>query len=304
MKEDRNNLGRQYTSDPNFGTTFPNTQYKGYAEGENSPFGGPSARHTPDVTNQYGYSSRYQGNNPHHREDRLENPAYHAPEQNQYQSSVGRAQYKGSGLNQYPGDVGQIQNPERSQYHGGFAQYQGNEHGRFQETSGQFRPYYQNNSQYQGGSQYQNSSQYQGGNNFQPMTFQPMVTGPMTGTAVSGQTTTLTQPTPVSANQPRTAENLAQQLQKGPQYNDRDRVRDLMLSEKHLTEEYNISAYESGNPQLRDTLKRLLNDTHTNNEILQRVMEDHGWTRPDQADQQQISQTFHRYTSYKSQLPF
>lgn len=293
MKEDRNNLGRQYTSDPNFGTTFPNTQYKGYAEGEASPFGGPSARHTPATNNQYGYSSRYQGNNPQHREDRLENPGYQSPEQSQFQSSVGRAQYKGTERNQYPGDSAQYQNWERSQFHGGFNQYQSNDQRRFQETNDQFRPY-----------QSQSSSQYQAGANFQPMTFQPMTTGPMTGTAVSGQTATLTQPAPIGTNQPAPSANLTPQMQKGPQYNDRDRVRDLMLSEKHLTEEYNISTYESANPQLRDTLKRLLNETHTNNEILQRVMEDHGWTRPDQADQQQVSQTFHRYNSYKNQLPF
>ncbi|AZR74147.1 hypothetical protein BBF96_12510 [Anoxybacter fermentans] len=74
--DNQNNLGRQYTSNPKFGTIYPNTQYKGYTEEEGTPYGGPSNMqqqknqilsnvkyHGADQYSQQRIKNQYQGMN-------------------------------------------------------------------------------------------------------------------------------------------------------------------------------------------------------------------------------------------------
>lgn len=347
MKDDRNNLGRQYTSDPNFGTTYPNTQYKGYSEHEASSFGSPSRspEHRVAPVNQYGYTSNYQGNNPQHREDRLE-IGYQGTQysgQNErarneaslaepYQSSVGHAQYHGVGrvqnnpnqyqsqyqgqnpghyqgqyqnqyqsqyLNQYSGqNAPQYRGQERSPYQGGLNQYQGSEHGQLQSGGQvQFRPIYQSNAQLQE-------------NQNRPFQGSATVPGPAVGLNAETQAKATTGPaatatiSPVPTRVSKSPQHVQQQSPTNAQYNDRDRIKDLMLSEKYLAEGYNIGTLDSNNPQLHSTLKELLNDTHSHQETLNKVLQQNGWSKLDQADQQMVSQAHQRFLEFKNQLPF
>lgn len=217
MKND-NNLGHQYTQNPNFGTVYPATQYKGYAEQEASPFGTPSNLQQP--------IGQYQGNIPHQAQNRPENVRFH-----------GNVQYGQQGM------PNQFQNPQ-----------------------------YQNQT-----NQYQNVAQ----NPNDPYG------------RLGQQTATTVQNAPQQLNQANT-----------PQYNDRDRINDLLISEKYLTEGYNISTFEATDPQLHNLLKNILNETHKNRETLHRIMEQRGWYQTEPINQQQVSQTFSKFNEYKNQLPF
>ncbi|MCK4257640.1 MAG: spore coat protein [Halanaerobiales bacterium] len=201
----QNNQNNRYTNPPNFGTNYPNTQYKGYTEQEGSPYGSTSNMNQPqNQSNQYGYTTQYQGDNPYHSESRYSNLKTH-------------------------GGTGYTSQSSTSPYQGMSQQY--------------------------------------------------------------SNTTTMT---PVQQ----------QRTQTGTQYTDRDRINDLLLSEKYLTEGYNISTFEATNSQLQSTIKNILNNTHTNREILHQTMQQRGWYQTEPADQQQVSQTYSEFNSYKSQLPY
>ncbi len=279
--DNRNNLGRQFTQRPQFGSIYPNTQYRGYTEEEGSPYGNPSFTRNPTMSNQPYHTSRYQGNYPYHREDKLNNVRFHG---GQYSSS----QYQNN-LNQ---SRSQYQNnpylPQRvEQYPGTGSHYQGNMY--------QSGP----TSQYQGGmNQFNPTSQNQGGINQYGAVSQNQSNINHYGFQPQG-----------GINQPGTTfQNQAIQSQPGQmngiQVNDRDRINDLLASEKYLTEGYNISTFEATTPELQNTLKNILNETHNNRKALYQLMEQRGWYKAEKADQQQISQAYNQFNNYKSQLPF
>lgn len=199
----QNNLGGQFTSKPDFGAVYPNTQYKGYYDKEEAPFGVPSAQ---------------------------------KPQYNNVQSH-GRSQYQGAS---------------------GQQQQMGQPYGMNQTTT------------------------------------MPTATTPNMG----GQ-----QQSPTATGMP------GQQQQGGQnsnpkQYSDRDMVNDLLASEKYLTEGYNVSTFEAVEPQLQNTLKNILNQTHSNREQLHSVMQQRGWYKTDPASPQTISQTLNKFSNYKNQLPY
>lgn len=258
----QNNVGRQYTDAPNFGKTFPNTQYKGYSEEEGTPYGNANSntRHQAQFGNQYGYTSQYQGNHPYHFEDRFNQIQPMTPPQNR--SGMSQLQYRNESSS-YPVDRYQ-----------GLSQYQ----------SGTITA--QGLSQYESGSSGMHNQTSSSGNQYQGM----------------GQPIAQT-----SNNMYGTGSH--EQLEKSGQintakYNDRDRINDLLASEKYLTEGYNISTFEATNPQLHSTLSNILNETHRNREQLFNAMEQRGWYKTEQADHQQVIQAYNKFNEYKSQLPY
>lgn len=258
----RNNMGRQYTDAPSFGKTYPNTQYKGYAEEEGTPYGGANnnTMHQSQLGTQYGYTSQYQGNNPYHSEARLNQVQPMNPPQNR--SGMSQLQYRNESKF-YPVDRYQ----GLSQYQSGTVTAQGL--GQYESgSSGLSNQYPSPGTQYQG----------------------------------MGQTTVQTTTNMYGTGSHEQLENSGQITTS--KYNDRDRVNDLLASEKYLTEGYNISSFEATNLQLQNTLSNILNETHRNRETLYRAMEQRGWYKTEQADQQQVTQAYNKFNEYKNQLPY
>lgn len=194
-----------------------------------------------------------------------------AANQNNAYNQGGMNQYSGSG-SQNPGSMQQFQS-------GGF-QNQGSMN---QHPSGGFQN--QGGMNQQPSSGYQNQggmNQYPGGSSQNPSSMNQYPGGNFPTQGGMGQ-------------QGQTSET---------NFNDRDKINDLLVSEKYLTEGYNISTFEAVNPQLQNTLKNILNETHNNRQTLYQVMDQRGWYKTENANQQQVIQAYNKFSGYKSQLPF
>ncbi|MEC9488576.1 MAG: spore coat protein [Halanaerobium sp.] len=121
-----------------------------------------------------------------------------------------------------------------------------------------------------------------------------------TPSAATGPSGFATQ-TPVYQNQKQV---MGQNQVKGPQYDDRDRTNDLLSTEKYLSSGYNISLNEMVNPQLHQTIKNILNDTHEYEHHLFQTMMKKGWYQVSPAQQQEVDKARQKFTNYESQFPF
>lgn len=336
---DRNNLGRQYASDPHSGKTHPDAQYGGSQDHERAPYGTPAGEHWTPSANQYGYTNQYQGQNPGHQENPLPNVRAHgssqygqptgkgslsvgAREQDlahyshrtpQYQGPAGQTHAEtgwgagsgyGSPLTQGMGGMG-----SGSQWMGGTGYSSSLAQGRggagygssFAQGGMEGTGYGSPLTQWMGGSsQLEMGSSAQAGN--PAGMYQSMIEtsgmGPSLpgGTSYSGGT---------AANPTAASEMLVRgQDQPETQFNDRDRLQDLLSTEKYLTEGYNISTFEATNPELYATLRTILQDTHQNRDALYHTMEQRGWYRTEPADQQTVEQAHSQFTQSRHQLPF
>lgn len=90
---------------------------------------------------------------------------------------------------------------------------------------------------------------------------------------------------------------------KGPEMNDRDRVNDILSMQKYLSNGYNVGLYETQHPQLRETVQRILNETHDNQHQLFNLMFEKGWYKMKMADAAEIGQTHQQFSNYRTQFP-
>lgn len=91
---------------------------------------------------------------------------------------------------------------------------------------------------------------------------------------------------------------------KGPEFNDRDRLNDLLLTEKYLTMGYNVGTFEAGNEKLHQDLLKILNETHEFQHRLFQAMFDRGWYKMQAADGTVASKAGTDFENYKTQLPY
>lgn len=258
------NQGQKLTNNLNIGeTSYPHTQYKGYAEEEGSTSGNLS---TSNVRSHGGLTSN----------ENLNKSSEHLGKMNQFTSNISNSSQYQANQNQY-GNM-----PQQS---GGFQ----NQGGMNQYPSGGF--------QNQGGmNQYPSGFQNQGSMNQYP------------SGGFQGQSGMQQRPSSMNQYPSGNFQNQGGVQQQGQmtdkKFNDRDKINDLLASEKYLTEGYNISTFEAVNPQLQNTLKNILNETHNNRQTLYQVMDQRGWYKAENADQQQVIQAFNKFSGYKSQLPF
>jgi spore coat protein CotF len=90
---------------------------------------------------------------------------------------------------------------------------------------------------------------------------------------------------------------------KGPEFNDRDRINDILSYEKYLTSGYNTGLNEMQNPQLRQKVGAILQDAHQTQFQLFDLMFQKGWYKMKAAETQEINQAQQQFTEYKSQFP-
>jgi spore coat protein CotF len=91
---------------------------------------------------------------------------------------------------------------------------------------------------------------------------------------------------------------------KGPQMNDRDRINDILATEKYLTDGFNIAAREASHPQLHQDIMTILNETHQCAREAFEMMFQKGWYKIEAEDQSKLSQSFNQFNGYSSQFPF
>jgi spore coat protein CotF len=86
--------------------------------------------------------------------------------------------------------------------------------------------------------------------------------------------------------------------------NDRDRMQDLLATEKYMTQGYNISMNEAGH----DALFQVLKQNHDDCQQLQRQifngMFKKGWYKLPVADAQSVAHTYNQFKQYQTQFPF
>lgn len=91
---------------------------------------------------------------------------------------------------------------------------------------------------------------------------------------------------------------------KGPEMNDRDRLNDILSTEKYLTTAYNIAINEASTVWLYEDGMKILNELHECQRSLFELMSKKGWYKIDPAQPQMVSQAFQQFNNYQTQFPY
>jgi spore coat protein CotF len=91
---------------------------------------------------------------------------------------------------------------------------------------------------------------------------------------------------------------------KGPQLNDRDRLNDVLATEKYLTDSFNIATREASHDQLHQDVLQILTDTHQAARQAYDLMFRKGWYTLEAAEQQKLNQASQQFGGYSTQFPY
>lgn len=91
---------------------------------------------------------------------------------------------------------------------------------------------------------------------------------------------------------------------KGPEMNDRDRINDILATEKYLTQAFNTAVNEASNQQLYQMKLQILNELHDAQRQLFQLMHQKGWYKLEAANTNQIAQKAQQFANYQTQFPY
>ncbi|OYD07233.1 spore coat protein [Paludifilum halophilum] len=91
---------------------------------------------------------------------------------------------------------------------------------------------------------------------------------------------------------------------KGPEMNDRDRINDMLATEKYLTTAYNVAVNEASSQQLYQTQMNFLTELHQCQRDLFTLMQQKGWYKTDPANPQFTAQAAQKFSNYRTQFPY
>lgn len=91
---------------------------------------------------------------------------------------------------------------------------------------------------------------------------------------------------------------------KGPEMNDRDRMNDVLVMEKYLTDSFNVAAREASHSSLHHDIMTILNETHQCQYELFELMFRKGHYKLAAAQQQELDQAYQQFSGYSSQFPY
>jgi spore coat protein CotF len=91
---------------------------------------------------------------------------------------------------------------------------------------------------------------------------------------------------------------------KGPELNDRDRVNDVLATEKYLSSNCSIAAWEASHQELHQDILTIYNETQDCHRGLFNLMFEKGWYKLEAAEQQQLDQTYQQFSNYSTQMPY
>lgn len=89
---------------------------------------------------------------------------------------------------------------------------------------------------------------------------------------------------------------------KGPEMNDRDRLNDMLATEKYLTDNFNVFVREASYTQLHRDVSQILNQTHQEARNLFTFMFNQGWYSLQAESAQQIAQAAQQFGNYQTQF--
>lgn len=92
-------------------------------------------------------------------------------------------------------------------------------------------------------------------------------------------------------------------MSNGPQMRDGDYINDVLATEKHLTDNFNVFSREASHYSLHNDVNRILFETHQCTRNLFNLMFKKGLYSFDSAQSQEIQQTKQEYESYRNQFP-
>lgn len=90
---------------------------------------------------------------------------------------------------------------------------------------------------------------------------------------------------------------------KGPQLNDRDRVNDVLATEKYLCHNYTIMAIEASHDRLHQDVLAILNETHQCQRRLFNLMFEKGWYKLEAAPAYEVQNAYQQFSGYRTQFP-
>jgi spore coat protein CotF len=85
--------------------------------------------------------------------------------------------------------------------------------------------------------------------------------------------------------------------------NDRDRLNDLLATEKYLTNGYNVSLNEFSHREIYETVRTLLNETHDMHRAVWEQMFNNGWYKLPQEELTTVALAYNQFNNYKGQFP-
>lgn len=91
---------------------------------------------------------------------------------------------------------------------------------------------------------------------------------------------------------------------KGPELSDRDRVNDILSTEKYLTDSFNISAREASHLALHQDIMTILNETHQCQYELFQLMFRKGHYSLEAEQQTKLDQAYQQFSGYSTQFPY
>ncbi|MCL6548037.1 MAG: spore coat protein [Alicyclobacillus sp.] len=86
--------------------------------------------------------------------------------------------------------------------------------------------------------------------------------------------------------------------------NDRDRLNDVLATEKYLTDGLNSAAREASHQALHQTVMTILTETHQAARDAYHAMFRLGWYKLEAEQQPKIDQTRQQFQNYLAQMPY
>jgi spore coat protein CotF len=90
---------------------------------------------------------------------------------------------------------------------------------------------------------------------------------------------------------------------KGPEFNDRDLINDILAYEKYMANGFSVGLNEMQMPKLHQAVHDIMCDVHKSQFELFDLMFQKGWYKMKAADQNEIQQAYQQFNGYKSQFP-
>lgn len=106
-----------------------------------------------------------------------------------------------------------------------------------------------------------------------------------------------------TTNKQQSIKNPTTQFHKGVEMSDRDRLNDMLSTEKWLTDGYNVFVRETSFQSLYNDILRLLNETHHAARDIFNLMFEKGWYTLHPEQPSQIAKSYQRFVGYENQFP-
>lgn len=91
---------------------------------------------------------------------------------------------------------------------------------------------------------------------------------------------------------------------KTPEINDRDRLNEILSTEKYLASGYNTACNEASSEDLYRVQLQLLNEIHDAQRNLFNLMHQKGWYKIEAEDVNKISKKAQQFANYRTQFPY